>query len=351
MGFHQLKSEYNRMLTKPKLKNEKIIACLQDNYGLDVAEISFLPLGADFNAAVYRVKTTENIDYFLKLRSGDFCDPSVLVPHHLKQIGLQNIIPPIATKTDECWTNLNAFKVALYPYIDGGNAVDTKLSEQQWQQFGETVKKLHTADIPESITSNVPKETFSLKCCQTVKAFLDRIENEVFDETVAAKLATLLKSKSEIILDLIKRTEKLRSILQTQSLQHVLCHADAHGWNLLIDQNNHLYLIDWDTLVLAPKERDLMFIGAGIWNSGYTPDKEELLFYKGYGKTNINQDALCYYRFNRILQDIAEYCEYIFLSDEGGDDRIQVLEHLKPNFLPNGTVERAYHADKMRSVS
>lgn len=117
------------MLTKPDLKDEKIVTCLHDNYGLDVAEISFLPLGADFNTVVYRVTTTDKIDYFLKLRSGDFCEPSVLVPHHLKQIGLQNIIPPIATKTDECWTNIDAFKVALYPYIDGRNAVDMKLSD------------------------------------------------------------------------------------------------------------------------------------------------------------------------------------------------------------------------------
>jgi spectinomycin phosphotransferase len=42
---------------------------------------------------------------------------------------------------------------------------------------------------------------------------------------------------------------------------------------------------------------------------------------------------------------------FLFLSDEGGDDRMQVLEHLQPNFLPNGTIERAYHADKMRNVS
>ena len=135
-----------------------------------------------------------------------------------------------------------------------------KLSEQQWQQFEETVKKLHTADIPESIISNVPKETFSLKCCQTVRLFLKRIENEVFDEAVAAKLAALLKSKNDIILNLIKRTEELCSILQNQSLQYVLCHSDMHGWNLLIDHHNHLYLIDWDTLILAPKKRDLLLL-------------------------------------------------------------------------------------------
>ena len=339
------------MLTKPDLKDEKIIACLHNTYGLYVAEISFLPLGADFNTVVYRVTTVDKTDYFLKLRSGDFCEPSVFGPHHLKQIGMQNVIPPIATKTDECWTNLDAFKVALYPYIDGRNAVDTKLSERQWQQLGSTIKKLHTTDIPESISSNVPKETFSLKFCQTVSSFLERIENEVFDETVATKLAALLKSKKEIILDLIKQTEELGSILHNQSFQHVLCHADVHGWNLLIGRDNNLYLIDWDTLILAPKERDLMFIGAGIWNSGYTLTEEETLFYKGYGQANINQDALCYYRFNRILQDIAEYCEYILLSDEGsGDDRMQILEHLKPNFLENGTVDVVFQSDKMRRI-
>ncbi|NBW58819.1 aminoglycoside phosphotransferase family protein, partial [bacterium] len=69
-----------------------------------------------------------------------------------------------------------------------------------------------------------------------------------------------------------------------------------------------------------------------------------------YGKAEINQDVLAYYRFERIIQDIGDYCEYIFLSDEGGDDRMQCLEHLQPVFLPNGTVERAYQADKIRKV-
>ena len=55
---------------------------------------------------------------------------------------------------------------------------------------------------------------------------------------------------------------------------------------------------------------------------------------------------MAYYRFERIIQDIGDYCEYIFLSDEGGDDRMQCFEHLQPVFLPNGAIERACQADK-----
>ena len=43
----------------------------------------------------------------------------------------------------------------------------------------------------------------------------------------------------------------------------VLCHSDIHGGNILIADTGELYVVDWDDPILAPKERDLMFIGGG----------------------------------------------------------------------------------------
>jgi spectinomycin phosphotransferase len=338
------------MLTKPNLKDKEIIACLRDSYGIDVATIAFLPLGADFNTAVYRITTSNQTDYFLKLRRGEFLEASVSVPKYLADFGIKQVIPPLATKTGQLWTGLASFKAILYPYIEVCNGVEAKLSEDQWVQFGATIKKLHSLDIPSSITKDVPREIFSSKWRETVKAFLIRIENEVFEEPVAAKMALFLKSKSSEILKLVERAESLAITIQKQPLDYVLCHADIHGWNLIIDKENALYIVDWDTLIFAPVERDLMFVGAGIWDSGLTADEEESLFYQGYTKTNINQDVIAYYRFERIIQDIGDYCEYIFLSDEGGDDRMQCFEHLQPVFLPNGAIERAYQADRMREA-
>ena len=43
------------MLTKPDIADELINSRLQDEYGLRVISLTFLPLGADMGTAVYRV--------------------------------------------------------------------------------------------------------------------------------------------------------------------------------------------------------------------------------------------------------------------------------------------------------
>ena len=41
-----------------------------------------------------------------------------------------------------------------------------------------------------------------------------------------------------------------------------------------IGTNGALYIVDWDELIMAPKERDLMYIGGGLMSSGLTPQGE-----------------------------------------------------------------------------
>lgn len=334
------------MLEKPDLNDEKIIACLQGEYGLHITQIAFLPLGADLNTAVYRVVAEDGTVYFLKLRRGEFNQASVTVPKYLGGLGIKQIIPPLTTQMGQLWANLTPFKAILYPYVEGHNGFEINLSDQQWIEFGSALKRFHTADIPSAITSGIQREKFSPKWRDIVKIFLERIKQETFEESVAAEMAVFLKAKGDETLELVERAERLAQILQEQPLEYILCHADIHGWNLLIDIHGALYMVDWDTLIFAPKERDLMFIGAGLGDSRGTPHEEETLFYQGYGQTNINPVAIAYYRYERIIEDIAVYCEQIFLSDEGGEDRKQALEYLKSNFRPNGTIERAYQADQ-----
>jgi len=139
------------MLEKPDLKDEKIIACLQDEYGLCIAQIAFLPLGADVNTAVYRVVADNEIPYFVKLRMDNIEETSVTLPKFLNDSGIQNIIAPITTKTGQLWTDLEVLKLILYPFVDGRNGYKIEMSDHHWLELGAALNRIHTLEIPLSI--------------------------------------------------------------------------------------------------------------------------------------------------------------------------------------------------------
>jgi spectinomycin phosphotransferase len=116
-----------------------------------------------------------------------------------------------------------------------------------------------------------------------------------------------------------------------------------HAGNVLVSANDELAIVDWDNPIVAPKERDLMFVGGGVggvWNKA----QEEALFYQGYGKTEIDPVALGYYRYERIVADIAATCEQIFGMQGSVADREEGLQQLMDQFLPNNVVEIAHRS-------
>jgi spectinomycin phosphotransferase len=109
---------------------------------------------------------------------------------------------------------------------------------------------------------------------------------------------------------------------------------------MLIGENGEFYIVDWDAPLLAPKERDLMFIGGGIddiWKS----KRDESVFYEGYGKTDIDFTVMAYYRYERVIEDLAAYAEQLLLTDEGGADREEAYRRFTGNFEPGQTIEIA----------
>jgi spectinomycin phosphotransferase len=303
-------------------------------------------LGADLNTAVYRAVADDGTPYFCKLRGGVFDETSVTLPKFLSDQGIAQIIAPLETQVRQLWADLGPFKVILYPFVEGRNGYEIDLSARHWREFGTALKGVHTAVVPPELARFIRQETYSPRWREVVRTFLRRVEDDAFDDSVAVELAAFLKAKRKEILDLVERAEHHARALQARSPGFVLCHSDVHAGNILIDDADALYIVDWDDPILAPKERDLMFVGGAQGFTGHTPQEEEDLFYQGYGQTRIDPVALAYYRYERIVVDIGVYCEQLFLTDEGGEDREQSLRYLKSNFLPGGTIEIAYRSDR-----
>ena len=332
------------MLTKPDIADEIIISHLETEYNLNVTTLTFLPLGNDLGAAVYRVVSDDGTAHFLKLRKG-FIEITVTVPLFLKSQGIQEIIAPFETRSKRGWADLGEYKMILYPFIEGKDGFEAGFSDQHWQTLGKALKKIHSVQVQAELKRLIPQDTCSPQWRKSVRSFQKLIERKTYHEPTAAKLADFMKSKKDEIARIIDCAEGLAAQLQTKPMEQVLCHADTHGGNILISNRDELFIVDWDYPMLSLKEHDLMFVGGGFIGAGMNDiarrDQEETLFYDGYGKTEINLAAMAYYRYDRIINDISAYCEQLLLTDAGGADRESAFKSVTDNFEPNGMIASA----------
>ena len=334
------------MLEKPDLPDEIIIDLLRDAYHLPGVHVDFLPLGADVNTAVYRITGVNGTPYFLKLRGGVFEPLSVLIPRFLRDQGIRQVIEPLRAADGTPWSRLGDYATVLYPFIEGRNAWSVELTDTQWVEFGAAVKQIQSLCLPEDLRSRLPVETYSDVYRQQVREYLALVERETFSDPVAARMAAFMRAHREEMEEVAGRAGALAQELTMQPPANVLCHADLHAGNLLNTSEGDFYIVDWDNPILAPKERDLMFIGAGIGDNWNTP-REEDLFYQGYGPVAINNTALAYYRYERIVQDFAAYCQEILPTTGSSEDREQGLRYFMSNFPPGSTIAIARQTEEI----
>jgi spectinomycin phosphotransferase len=334
------------MLTPPGISAETITARLGDCYGLRISQVTFLPIGADANAAVYRVVADDSTPYFLKLRRGDFDEIAVAVPAFLHTQGISQVMAPLMTTTRDLWASGHGFTWILYPYFEGSNGFEKPLSDAQWVTFGRTLKAVHSSVLPPKLARRAPREVYSPQWRDIVTRFDEQIETSTYADPVAQHLAAFWVSQRQDIRTMVERAQQLGQALRQRagaSEAYVLCHADIHAWNVLLHANDEreLAIVDWDNPIFALKERDLMFIGGGvgaIWDSA----REETLFYQGYGATDIDPVALSYYRYERIVEDVAAYGEQIFREQGSAEDREEGLRQLMGQFRPGHLVDIAH---------
>lgn len=353
------------MKEKLKLADQLIINRLNSDYGIKATTLELLPIGADYNASIYKAQTKEKTSYFVKLKHGHHHDISLAIMELLRNAGIEQIIAPIKTIHGLSTTHIEDYTLIVYPFIKGQDGFSQSLTNTQWLKLGKALRQVHAINVPPSIASQVRKENFSPKWRDAVRSLYKHIETATEltpsgkagspgapGDEPSLKLLKFMRENKKAIQQLVDRAESLSQRLQGQSQlpEYLLCHSDIHGGNVLIDETGNVYIVDWDDPIMAPKERDLMFIGGGIanvwkpivWNK---PD-EEKLFYNGYGKTEVNTLLLAYYRHERIVEDIAFYGQELLLKSCESEDRAEMYEQFIGMFAPHGVVEIAFQTDE-----
>jgi spectinomycin phosphotransferase len=125
------------------LSTDALRDALQQDYGLPVAALTFLPLGHDSSAWVYRADTDTGGAYFVKARRALVSDAGLAIPHHLNANGVADVVAPIAATDGRLSVACSGYVVIVYPFVSGETGLHGGMTDQQWVQFGQTLRPFH----------------------------------------------------------------------------------------------------------------------------------------------------------------------------------------------------------------
>jgi len=321
-----------------ELTTSNIQKIIETGYDLKINEIEKLNLGFDVNTKVFKISTIEQKHYFLKIRLKSFSESCINIPYWLSNnIGLKNVIDPIKTLDNKLYLMNSSSVFMLYPFINGKSGWDVTLTKEHFYKFGKFLYKLHSTEIPEKYINNIYKDEYNYEYVKMVKEYIKKNE-KIHNDPIILKFLEALEIYQKEINEIINCLE---NAVNEISLKNVcICHGDIHAGNLLISEND-LFIVDWDTIVLAPKEKDLMYIGGGIGKK-WSKDEDINYFYKGYGhKNEVDKKLIKYYRCKRIIQDIYYFIKEILDLNYDNERRNGCLGIFKSFFEPYNVVEMA----------
>jgi spectinomycin phosphotransferase len=329
------------MREPPDLAGDAIIRALKAGFGIRVAGLSFLPVGNDADSWAYRVEADDGPARFLKVRSGTGAMPGASVPAYLHRRGTPGVLAPLPTLAGQPYLVVDRFALALYPMLDARHGAEAGLSSARWRELGAALAQVHATPATPELTRLVGRERFRPSRRELLPGLEAALATADPADPVASALAASWQARRALIDALVDRADRLGEELAGSPTHAVLCHADLHPWNVLVEEAGHLWIADWDEAVLAPRERDLMFVVGGIGHGLVSPS-DTASFLVGYGEVTVDPTLLAYYRCAWAVQDIAAYGEQALLSPTAGEaTRRTAVEGFDDLFAPGNLVDLA----------
>jgi len=335
-----------QVLEGARLDEAQLVRSVAREWDVHVDGLGFIPAGQDSYAWAYEVHGRP-ARFFLKVRLGPIDPATVLVPSYLRDRGLRSVVAPIPTASGAPWHELGDYRLLLYPFVAGATAARRGLSDAQWIAYGRFLSALHAVELPAKLADVVPAETFRTSRIAGLHAVTERVRQGHFDDAPKQAVARLWHQRAAQIATIARRTEELAPLAAAQEQPHVLCHADIHRANLIVDDDVDIHVVDWDQPIHAPRERDLMFVIGSSIAAAPPDDHQQALFWRGYGAIEVNWPILAYYRYDWAVQDLADFAARVFFRDDLGgrtkDVAAITLSHL---FEPGDEVDMALASER-----
>jgi spectinomycin phosphotransferase len=318
---------------------DELMAQLRSRYGIAVSHLIPSDDGADPAARSFRAVGEENWgeeNWFVKTRPGSAPEVGAEVCAGLAGLQLPEILSPVRNREGKLATAFPGGTFVVWPFRAGRNGFEARQPPSVLETLGRVLRAVHDAPIPPGLRTALPVESL----------------DDHWRRGARRAVGQLLPQQQARIERLAADADRLVGRIDSDPSRWVLCHADLHAGNVLVEPDGGLVIIDWDTATLAPRERDLMFPGAAVAGAWAT-DEHVTAFLRGYQSGRayypVDEVAVAYFRCNRICEDIVVSCREI--GDPASSRRHVALRQLTAQFEPGDVVDVAEQTLRRLSLS
>lgn len=279
-----------------ELEFDALLGPLRDRWGIEVAAANYAPVGggsyhwivADHGGRRHFV-TVDDLDnkgWFGGTREAAF--DGLLTAFDtacaLREHGLEFVVAPLRTRAGAPLTRVSPrYTLSVFPFVDGKAG-----------QFGEYTASERAAVVPlVAALHQAPVTARRLDLALPLREALAAVDRPWGSGPLAEQARGLLVQHTALVADLLALYDRLGAGVAPDGW--VVTHGEPHAGNLIESR----LLVDWDTVALAPPERDL-------WMP-VDDDPEAASRYTRETSRQLDPAALDFFRLRWDLADLASF--------------------------------------------
>lgn len=321
------------MFTRPEaLTDELIASTLAAWWGIPVEESEYLAVG--FGSHHWAIRTPEGVRWFLTVddleaKRHSRAEPltgaryrlnaALTTARRLREGGLDFVVAPVATSAGAVLAPIGGrFEAALYPWIEGRtDSYGEYTSNSDRREVVALLGNLHSSDL-----SNVPearRDDFAVPNREELMRAIEEVGRPWDTGPFAEPARQLLRARASEVESLLQRYEQLVDGAREVPDRVAVTHGEPHAANTIVTATGRV-LIDWDTTLIAPPERDLWMIVHG--------DDAAAAAYEALTGVRPRPPLLNMYRMLWDLMEIAGYTTFFRQSHSDTADAAESWKNL-----------------------
>jgi spectinomycin phosphotransferase len=317
--------------TPDGLETRPVVDALRDGWDYEAHIVEYAAVGAgsyhwdvadaDGNRAFVTIDDLDTKTWLGDEREASFdglrdaFDTSVA----LRRQGLDFVIAPIPARDGTPLRRIDArYALALFPFVVGEPG-DFGYFEDDPAGRAAVVARL--AELHAAASGSAARTTgFDLPGRRHLEEALRDLGEPWTGGPLSESAREAIAASAPVLKELLLLADRLCEQAKSRAGDWVVTHGEPHAGNAIQTDAGYV-LVDWDTVALGPRERDMWMLAAG--------GAEAVELYADASGVRLDEAALDFFRLTWELKDLAEYLNVLRSPHQENDDTVRQYGALK----------------------